>query len=77
MREARGWALQGDRSLTDKSVVRAHDLYAKGPTAADPDWLEFYSPAELTGLESLCRADLGQHDRAAAGAQRMVSRRVV
>jgi len=72
MREARGWALQGDRSLADKAVVRAHDLYAKGPAAGDPDWLEFYSPAELTGLESLCRADLGQHDRAAAGAQSAV-----
>jgi len=72
MREARGWALQGERALTDKAVVHAHNLYAKGPTAADPDWLEFYSPAELTGLESLCRADLGQHDRAAAGAQSAV-----
>ena len=72
MREARGWALQGERSLTDKAVVRAHDLYAKGPCDADPDWLEFYSPAELTGLESLCRAALGQHDRAAAGAQSAV-----
>jgi hypothetical protein len=72
MREARGWALQGERHLTDQAVVRAHDLYAKGPADADPNWLEFYTPAELTGLESLCRADLGQHDRAAAGAQSAV-----
>jgi len=72
MREARGWALQGDQALTDKAVVRAHDLYGQGPGDGDPDWLAFFSPAELAGLESLCRADLGQHDRAAAGAESAV-----
>ncbi|MDH6575119.1 hypothetical protein [Kitasatospora sp. MAP5-34] len=72
MREARGWALQGDRALTEGAVVRAHTLYAKGPSDADPDWLEFYVPAELAGLESLCRADLGQHERACAGAEQAV-----
>ncbi|MFE3505318.1 hypothetical protein ACFXPX_36615 [Kitasatospora sp. NPDC059146] len=72
MREARGWALQGDRSLTEQALVRAYDLYSKGPRDCDPDWLAFFVPAELAGLESLCRADLGQHDRAAAGAEQAV-----
>jgi hypothetical protein len=72
MREAGGWALLGDRSATDKAIVRAHHLYAKGPAEADPDWLEFFTPAELAGLEALARADLDQHERAAAGAEQAV-----
>ncbi|WP_050374690.1 hypothetical protein [Streptomyces acidiscabies] len=72
MREAGGWALLGDRSATDKAIVRAHHLYAKGPAEADPDWLEFFQPAELAGLEALARADLAQHERAAAGAEQAV-----
>lgn len=72
MREARGWALQGDRTLAEHALVRAYELYAKGPQDADPQWLAFFVPAELSGLESLCRADLGQHDRAAAGAEQAV-----
>ncbi|MFC8452150.1 hypothetical protein [Kitasatospora sp. NPDC057223] len=72
MREARGWALQGDRPFAEHAMVRAYELYAKGPRDADPEWLSFFVPAELAGLESLCRADLGQHDRAAAGAEQAV-----
>ncbi|MFE3629463.1 hypothetical protein [Streptomyces goshikiensis] len=72
LREARGWALQGDRVPAEQALVRAHDLYARGPSDADPDWLAFFVPAELAGLESLCRADLGQHDRASAGAEQAV-----
>ncbi|MZG18556.1 hypothetical protein GTY44_34600 [Streptomyces sp. SID5914] len=72
MREAGGWALLGDASATDQAIVRAHRLYAKGPGDADPDWLEFYTPAELAGLEALARADLDQHERAAAGAEQAV-----
>ncbi|MFJ7271962.1 hypothetical protein ACIQV3_35900 [Streptomyces sp. NPDC099050] len=72
MREAGGWALLGDASATDKAVVRSHNLYAKGPTDADPAWLEFFTPAELAGLEALARADLDQHARAAAGAEQAV-----
>lgn len=52
--------------------MRAYDLYAKGSRDAAPEWLAFFVPAELAGLESLCRADLGQHDRAAAGAEQAV-----
>ncbi|SCK23175.1 hypothetical protein YW7DRAFT_01745 [Streptomyces sp. AmelKG-E11A] len=72
MREAGGWALLGDSGMADRAVVLAHSLYAKGPADADPDWLEFYTPAELAGLEALARADLAQHSRAAAGAEQAV-----
>ncbi|MFK4694148.1 hypothetical protein [Streptomyces pristinaespiralis] len=72
MREAGGWALLGDASATDTAIVRAHHLYAKGPSDADPAWLEFFTPAELAGLEALARADLDQHERAAAGAEQAV-----
>jgi len=72
MREAGGWALAGDASATDRAIVKAHHLYARGPSDADPPWLGFYAPGELAGLESLARADLGQHERAAAGAEQAV-----
>lgn len=72
MREAGGWALMGDAAATDKAIVRAHTLYAKGPSEADPPWLDFYAPGELAGLECLARADLGQHERAASGAEQAV-----
>ncbi|WP_251983031.1 hypothetical protein [Streptomyces violaceusniger] len=72
MREAGGWALLGDASATDKAIVLTHRLYVKGPSDADPAWLEFFTPAELAGLEALARADLGQHQRAAAGAEQAV-----
>ncbi|WP_055534450.1 hypothetical protein [Streptomyces graminilatus] len=72
MREAGGWALLGDRGAADQAVVCAHRLYAKGPAESDPEWLEFYTPAELAGLEALARADLAQHERAAAGAEQAV-----
>ncbi|MFJ2263049.1 hypothetical protein ACIOKD_32895 [Streptomyces sp. NPDC087844] len=72
MREAGGWALLGDASATDNSIVRAHALYAKGPTDVDPPWLDFYAPGELAGLEGLSRADLGQHARAASSVEQAV-----
>ncbi|MFF4233468.1 hypothetical protein [Streptomyces sp. NPDC001820] len=73
MREAGGWALLGDRSAADKAIVAAHHLYAQGPReGADPAWLEFFTVAELAGLEALARADLAQHERAAAGAEQAV-----
>ncbi|MFJ5122388.1 hypothetical protein [Kitasatospora sp. NPDC088548] len=72
MREARGWALQQDSARTEQALVRAYTLYAQGPSDADPAWLDFYVPGELAGLESLCRADLGQHQRAVAGAEHAV-----
>ncbi|MGW6012903.1 hypothetical protein [Streptomyces sp. NPDC055210] len=72
MREAGGWALMGDATAADRSIVRAHALYAKGLADAEPSWLDFYAPGELAGLECLARADLGQHARAASGAEQAV-----
>ncbi|MEW2426140.1 hypothetical protein AB0911_37185 [Streptomyces nigra] len=72
MREAGGWALLGDTRATDGAIIRAHKLYANGSHEADPHWLEFYHPGELAGLEALARADLAQHERAAAGAEQAV-----
>lgn len=72
MREAGGWALLGDAGAADEAMVRAHRLYAEGPRDADPMWLEFFTPGELAGLEALARADLNQHERAAAGAEQAV-----
>ncbi|MCZ4101087.1 hypothetical protein [Streptomyces sp. H39-C1] len=72
LREAGGWALMGDLGATDAAIVRTHRLYAQGPSEADPNWLEFFTPGELAGLESLARADLGQHERAATGAEQAV-----
>nr|WSX77539.1 hypothetical protein OH826_29050 [Streptomyces sp. NBC_00899] len=72
MREASGWALIGDKGACDAAVITAHAQYAKGPRDGDPAWLEFFTPAELAGLEALCRADLGQHERAAYGAEQAV-----
>ncbi|MEU6777174.1 hypothetical protein [Streptomyces sp. NPDC046759] len=72
MREAGGWALLGDTSATDRAIIHAHKLYAHGPREADPDWLEFYHPGEPAALEALARADLAQHERAAAGAEQAV-----
>lgn len=72
MREAGGWALMGDRSACECAIADAHAQYAKGPCDSDPGWLEFFTPAEFTGLEALCRADLGQHERAAYGAEQAV-----
>lgn len=72
MREACGWALIGDRSACNAAIVDANAFYAQGPRDHDPAWLEFFTPAELAGLEALCRADLGQHERAAFGAEQAV-----
>ncbi|MDG4531811.1 hypothetical protein [Streptomyces sp. AV19] len=72
MREAGGWALAGDRAATDRAMVQAHTLYAQGMRDDDPEWLDFFHPGELAGLEALYRAHLGQHDRAVAGAEQAV-----
>ncbi|WP_446040357.1 hypothetical protein [Streptomyces sp. SID1121] len=72
LREAGGWAVTGDRTAADQAIVRAHRLYAQGPADADPGWLEFFTPGELAGLESLARASLGQHERAVSGAEQAV-----
>ncbi len=60
------------RGGTQGAERAARGSALRGPSDADPAWLEFYTPAELAGLEALARADLDQHERAAAGAEQAV-----
>lgn len=70
LREAGGWAGLGDRAGCEQSLTRAHALFDRGPSDADPEWMTFYGPAELEGLEAQCWSTLGDWDRAARHARR-------
>ncbi|MEU8350177.1 hypothetical protein [Streptomyces sp. NPDC048845] len=70
LREAGGWAGLGDRTACQGALLRAHTLFARGPSAADPEWMSFFGEAELEGLESQCWAALGDWARAARHARR-------
>ncbi|MGA4849007.1 twin-arginine translocation signal domain-containing protein [Streptomyces sp. G5(2025)] len=69
LREAGGWAGLGDRAGCEQSLTRAHALFDRGPSDADPEWMSFYGPAELEGLEAQCWSALGDWDRAARHAR--------
>ncbi|MFH8485557.1 tetratricopeptide repeat protein [Streptomyces longisporoflavus] len=73
LREAGGWAGLGDRAGCEQSLARAHALFDRGPSDADPEWMTFYGPAELEGLEAQCWSALGDWNRAARHARRAVS----
>ncbi|MGW7076450.1 tetratricopeptide repeat protein [Streptomyces sp. NPDC054871] len=70
LREAGGWAGLGDRAGCERSLTRAHALFDRGPTDADPEWMTFYGPAELEVLEAQCWSALGDWERAARHARR-------
>lgn len=70
LREAGGWAGLGDRAGCERSLVRAHALFDRGPSDTDPEWMTFYGPAELEGLEAQCWSALGDWERAARHARR-------
>ncbi|MBM7167864.1 tetratricopeptide repeat protein [Streptomyces sp. G44] len=70
LREAGGWAGLGDRAGCEQSLARAHALFDRGPSDADPEWMSFYGPAELEGLEAQCWSALGEWERAARHARR-------
>ncbi|MFF8655741.1 ATP-binding protein [Streptomyces huasconensis] len=70
LREAGGWAGLGDRAGCEQSLARAHALFDSGPSDADPEWMSFYGPAELAGLEAQCWSALGEWERAARHARR-------
>ncbi|MET9292914.1 tetratricopeptide repeat protein [Streptomyces sp. NPDC003077] len=72
LREAGGWAGLGDRRACEQALVRAHQLFARGPSDADPEWMTFYGEAELEGLEAQCWSALGERGRAAEHARRAV-----
>ncbi|MGW7273039.1 tetratricopeptide repeat protein [Streptomyces sp. NPDC054864] len=70
LREAGGWAGLGDRAGCERSLSRAHALFDRGPTDADPEWMTFYGPGELEVLEAQCWSALGDWERAARHARR-------
>ncbi|MEV6615721.1 hypothetical protein AB0N31_18045 [Streptomyces sp. NPDC051051] len=70
LREAGGWAGLADRAGCEQALARAHALYARGLSDADPEWMSFYGEAELEGLEAQCWSTLGAWPRAARHARR-------
>ncbi|MGH4028449.1 tetratricopeptide repeat protein [Actinomycetota bacterium Odt1-20B] len=70
LREAGGWAGLGDRAGCEQSLTRAHALFDRGPSDADPEWMSFYGEAELEGLEAQCWSALGDWARASRHARR-------
>jgi tetratricopeptide (TPR) repeat protein len=72
LREAGGWAGLGDRPGCEQALCRAHTLFGRGPSDGDPEWMTFFGPAELEGLEAQCWSALGQWGRAAERARRAV-----
>ncbi|MEX3099660.1 tetratricopeptide repeat protein [Streptomyces sp. ST1015] len=65
LREAGGWAGLGDPTGCTQALTRAHALYERGPSDADPEWMSFYGEAELASLEAQCWSALGDWSRAA------------
>lgn len=70
LREAGGWAGLADRTGCEQALARAHALYERGRSDADPEWMSFYGAAELEGLEAQCWSTLGDWSRAARHARR-------
>ncbi|MER6528480.1 hypothetical protein [Streptomyces sp. NPDC001508] len=70
LREAGGWAGLADRTGCEQALARAHALFARGRSDADPEWMTFYGEAELEGLEAQCWSTLGDWPRAARHARR-------
>ncbi|AXG78010.1 tetratricopeptide repeat protein [Streptomyces paludis] len=70
LREAAGWAGLGDRAGCEQSLAQAHQLFAKGPHDADPEWMSFFGEPELEAQEALCHEALGDWARAARHAHR-------
>ncbi|MFF4382469.1 tetratricopeptide repeat protein [Kitasatospora sp. NPDC001547] len=64
MREAGAWALLQDRASCERALGRAYTLFDRGPGEQDPEWMSFFSEAEIAGLESQCWSALGDWDRA-------------
>ncbi|MGW1762912.1 tetratricopeptide repeat protein [Streptomyces sp. NPDC002073] len=70
LREAAGWAGLGDRPGCEEALGRAHTLFGRGPSDADPEWMSFFGEAELEALEAGCWSSLGEFGRAARHARR-------
>ncbi|MFJ4472429.1 hypothetical protein ACIP2X_33755 [Streptomyces sp. NPDC089424] len=70
LREAGGWAGLADTTGCAQALTRAHALYDRGPSDADPEWMTFYGEAELEALEAQCWSTLGDWTRASRHARR-------
>lgn len=70
LREAGGWAALGDRTGCVEALVRAKSLFQCGACEDDPEWMSFFGPAELAGLEAQCWSALGDWRQAARYAHR-------
>ncbi|MFD7612278.1 tetratricopeptide repeat protein [Streptomyces sp. NPDC059828] len=65
LREAGGWAGLGDRADCEQALSRAHALFDRGTSDADPEWMSFFGEPELQALEAQCWSALGDWPRAA------------
>jgi tetratricopeptide (TPR) repeat protein len=72
LREAGGWAGLGDRRGSQAALGRARDLFDRGPSGDDPEWMTFFGEAELAGLEAQCWSALRDYAPAADAARRAV-----
>jgi tetratricopeptide (TPR) repeat protein len=70
LREAGGRAGLGDRGGCAQALNRAHDLFDRGPSDADPEWMSFFGEPDLEMLEAQCHAALGDWSPAARHAHR-------
>ena len=73
LREAGGWAGLGNRAACEEALVRAHALFERGRSDADPAWMTFFGGAELAGLEAQCWSALHEWGRAAEHAREAVA----
>lgn len=73
LREAGGWGGLGDRTGCEEALTRARNLFDRGPSEDDPEWMSFFCAAELAGLESQCWSALGDWERAAHHARQAVA----
>ncbi|MFD7441419.1 tetratricopeptide repeat protein [Streptomyces sp. NPDC059909] len=70
LREAGAWAGLGDRAGCEQALSRAHTLFDRGPSDADPEWMSFFGEPELHALEAQCWSTLGEWARAARHSHR-------
>ncbi|WP_149184720.1 tetratricopeptide repeat protein [Streptomyces sp. TRM49041] len=70
LREAGGWAGLGDRPACEEALGRAHTLFGRGPSDADPEWMSFFGEPELEFLEAQSWSQLGDWPSAARHARR-------
>ncbi|MFE5730227.1 hypothetical protein ACFQ7A_04845 [Streptomyces sp. NPDC056528] len=63
-RLAIGQARTTDRTGAARSLLAAEQAYDRADTTAAPTWLEFLTPAELSGLAAIAHQALGHYERA-------------